>query len=131
MMWMDKSQPDLVDVSDAVKEVFGQFRIRAVRADDIEHEGLITPRIINEIKTTEFCFADLTGARPNVYYEVGYAHALNRRVILFRKAGAGLHFDLAGYNCPEYNNLRELKDKLTLRLRAITNEEPKKPEVGA
>lgn len=91
MMWMDKSQSDLDDVSDAVKEVFGQFRIRAVRADDIEHEGLITPRIINEIKTAEFCFADLTGARPNVYYEVGYAHALNRRVILFRKAGTGLH----------------------------------------
>jgi hypothetical protein len=130
MMWMDKSQSDLDDVSDAVKGVFGQFRIRAVRADDIEHEGLITPRIINEIKTAEFCFADLTGARPNVYYEVGYAHALNRRVILFRKAGTWLHFDLAGYNCPEYNNLRELKEKLTLRLRAITNEEPKKPELS-
>jgi hypothetical protein len=27
MMWMDKSQSDLVDVSDAGKEVFGQFRI--------------------------------------------------------------------------------------------------------
>jgi hypothetical protein len=86
-------------------------------------KGLITPPL--------FCFSDLTGARPNVYYEVGYAHALNLRVILFRKAGTGLHFYLAGYNCPEYNNLRELKDKQTLRLSAITNEEPKKPEVAA
>jgi hypothetical protein len=125
MMWMDKSQPDLTDVSDAVKEVFSQFDVRAVRADDIEHEDLITSRILNEIKTAEFCFADLTGGRPNVYYEVGYAHALGRRVILFRKAGTGLHFDLAGYNCPEYQNLRDLKEKLTQRLQAMTNKAPK------
>jgi hypothetical protein len=122
MMWMDKSQRDLID---AVKAAFAQFDISAERADDIEHEGLITERILTEIKTAEFCFADLSGSRPNVYYEVGFAHALPRRVILFRKAGTGLHFDLAGYNCPEYEDLRDLKEKLTHRLRALTNKEPK------
>jgi hypothetical protein len=125
MMWMDPSKPELSDVSDAVKEVFESFDIRANRADDIEHEGLITERILNEIKAAEFCFADLSGSRPNVYYEVGFAHALSKRVILFRKTGTGLHFDLAGYNCPEYSNLGDLKKKLTSRLSALTNKEPK------
>ena len=124
-MWMNPDHPELTDVADAVKEVFSRFDIRAIRADDIEHEGLITQRILNEIKTSEYCFADLSGERPNVYYEVGYAHALSRRVFLYRNKGTGMHFDLAGYNCPEYENLRDLRDKLTQRLRAVTNREPR------
>lgn len=124
MMWMDPKHPELTDVADAVRTVFRSFEIRAVRADDIEHEGLITDRVLNEIRTAEFLFADLSGMRPNVYYEVGYAHALGKRVILFRKAGTGVHFDLAGYNCPEYENLRDLKEKLSRRLVSITNRNP-------
>lgn len=124
MMWMDPAHPELTDVADAVRSVFRAFDVRAVRADDIEHEGLITEKVINEIRTAEFLFADLSGMRPNVYYEIGYAHALGKRVILFRKAGTGIHFDLAGYNCPEYESLRDLKDKLTKRLVSITNRNP-------
>jgi hypothetical protein len=121
MMWMDPANPDLSDICDAVKDTFRRFGVNAVRADDIEHDGQITQRVLNELRTCEFLFADLTGARPNVYYEVGFAHALGRRVLLYRKAGTGLHFDLAGYNCPEYTNLRDLKDKLTRRLESMTN----------
>jgi hypothetical protein len=124
MMWMDPTHPELTDVADAVRGVFRTFDIRAVRADDIEHEGLITDRVINEIRTAEFLFADLTGTRPNVYYEVGFAHALGKRVILFRKSGTGVHFDLAGYNCPEYENLRDLREKLSRRLVGLTNKNP-------
>lgn len=124
MMWMDNNQPELTDVADTVRTVFRTFGVRAQRADDIEHEGLITERVLNEIRTSEFLFADLTGARPNVYYEIGYAHALGKRVILFRKSGTGLHFDLAGYNCPEYENQRDLREKLTSRLISLTNRNP-------
>ncbi|MDE2105218.1 MAG: hypothetical protein KGL39_48785 [Patescibacteria group bacterium] len=85
MMWMDPDHPELTDVADKVRSIFKAFGIRAVRADDIEHEGQISERVLNEIRTSEFLFGDLTGTRPNVYYEIGYAHALGKRVILFRK----------------------------------------------
>lgn len=124
MMWMDPSLPELADVVDCVKGSFRQFGINAVRADDIEHDGQITQRVLNETRTAEFLFADLTGARPNVYYEVGFAHALGRRILLYRKTGTGLHFDLAGYNCPEYANLRDLREKMTKRIESMTNRTP-------
>ncbi|GJL64253.1 MAG: hypothetical protein NPIRA04_29070 [Nitrospirales bacterium] len=120
MMWMEPDRPDLEDAYLTVKRTFEQFGISAERADDIEHSGKITEEIINKIRSSEFLYADLTGARPNVYYEVGFAHALSKKVILYRKSSEPLHFDLAGYNCPEYKNFSDLEKKLNKRLESMT-----------
>ena len=124
MMQIDPQKPELEDICNAIKECFAQFGIEAVRADDIEHEDVITRKITERIRVSEFLIADLTGARPSVYYEIGYAHALNRKVIMFRSSGAELHFDLAAYNCPQYSNLTDLKNQLMRRLEQVTNRRP-------
>ncbi len=124
LMAIDPSNAELEDVYKTIKDVCREFGINAYRADDIEHQKSITERVLSEIKTCEYLIADLSLERPNVYYEVGHAHALDLHPVLYRKAGTRLHFDLSVHNVPEYKNATELRKLLRRRLGAITGRSP-------
>ena len=124
LMPMDRENPELQDVYETIKQMCRSFDVQAYRADEIEHQDRITDLILSEIERCEMVIADLSYERPNVYYEIGYAHALKRRPILYRKTGTKLHFDLSVHNVPEYKNLIEIKNLLLKRLEAVLGRSP-------
>jgi hypothetical protein len=121
IMAMDKKNPLLEDVLNAIKRVCESFGLEAKRSDDIEHSESTTNKIKDRIKAAETLIADLSYDRPNVYYELGYAHGLSRGkdVILLAKEQTKLHFDVKDFNTIFYENITELESKLKKRLDAI------------
>lgn len=66
----------------------------AERVDEqIFMEGILD-RIFNQISKADVIVADMTGRNPNVFYEVGYAHALGKIVILLTQNSEDIPFDL-------------------------------------
>lgn len=67
-----------------------------IRADEEQVGGTIHKPMYERLMLCEFAVADVTGANPNVYYELGIRHAIRPRstVILFA-TGTTLPFDIA------------------------------------
>lgn len=93
----------------------------AVRADDLEHNGEIIEEIKKAIAEYDVIVADTTGANPNVCYEVGYAHALQRPTVLICRDSERLPFDLKGTNHLMCANILSLRDPLKVKLAAALN----------
>jgi hypothetical protein len=58
--------------------------------------------IVGDIASADLVIADLTGGRPNVYYELGIRHALRTGSIIITQHLSALPSDLASYFAFEY-----------------------------
>jgi hypothetical protein len=60
--------------------------------------GFIIREITESIERAEFLVFDLSYERPNVYYELGYAHGVGNEapeILLIAREGTSVHFDSA------------------------------------
>jgi len=57
-----------------IKSVVADLGLQPRRIDQIEHIENINLKIISELNEADIAIADLTYARPSVYFEAGYAH---------------------------------------------------------
>ena len=70
----------------------------------------------------DILIADLTNQNPNVFYEVGYAHGLTKKVILLTKNIQDIPFDLKHYPHIIYEDkILYLKEKLKVKLEYFQN----------
>ena len=90
------------------------------RVDAAVFEGLIIQRILARIASARVVVAELTGANPNVYLEVGYAWALKVPTILVAKSPDELRFDVKGHRCLMYGgSIRELEKLVSAELKSL------------
>jgi hypothetical protein len=89
------------------------------RVDQDAFTGDILARIKKRIETAEVVIAELSGANPNVYLEIGYAWGRNRPTILLANDPAHLRFDIQGQRCLVYDGIKNLEGLLTKELLAL------------
>ncbi len=81
--------------------------------------GRISLAIEKQIRNCRFLFVDLTGERPNVYYELGYAHSFGKPVVFTAYEGTRIHFDIHDYQVDFYRSASELETAIKPAIRDI------------
>ena len=127
-MWLDDSMTTAY--GDGIELGIRDTGYEPLRIDQKEHINKIDDEIIGEIRRSRFLVADFThgddGARGGVYYEAGFAHALNLPVIFTCSEDAveTLHFDTEHYNHILWTTPADLREKLKNRILAVIGQGP-------
>jgi hypothetical protein len=82
--------------------------LRACRADDLYRPGTIVNDIWMYTQQAKIVLADLSGKNPNVFYELGLAHALAKPAILVTESMEDVPFDLRALRVLEYDKNRPM-----------------------
>lgn len=116
---------DMSDAYAAIKDECKKLRLRATRVDENTGSGFVIREITDLIERSEFIICDLTNERPNVYYELGYAHGVGNEamdILLIAKAGTTLHFDIAPLQVRFYTSSENLRTIVSSNLKSMIKE---------
>ncbi|MCI0535336.1 MAG: nucleoside 2-deoxyribosyltransferase [Verrucomicrobiales bacterium] len=111
MPFKNEFRPVRDTIYEAVKE---SARGQAIRADDIFRQGEVIDHVKEAIERADFCVADTTDNNPNVMWEVGYARALRKPVVVIRQNTEQIPFDVRAERVFIYKltNLASLRKQL-------------------
>lgn len=110
-----------------IKDTCENLDVYCERVDEQIFEEKILDRIYNQINKADIIVADMTGKNANVFYETGYAHALNKKVILLTQNSDDIPFDLKHYHHIVYDGkILKLKEELAKRITWFKNHPDKR-----
>jgi hypothetical protein len=81
----------------AIKEAATRAHCTPERVDHQKFSGEIVDKICSNIDSADVIVAVATGGRPNVFYEIGLAHAIYKHVILVIDDARNMPFDLSHF----------------------------------
>ena len=90
---------------DVIRPICESYGYKVVRGDDFYTSGQILEDVTESIRSAALIIADVTPHNENVFYELGFAHAIGKPTILLsdRKRDR-LPFDIAGFRTIFYDN---------------------------
>ena len=106
-----------------IKKAVAEEGDECSRADDIFAPGSVIDDVVQSIQRADYLIAELSERNPNVYYELGLAHALGKKVILITQTLDTLPFDLRHQRVIKYSDTaagaEELRNALKLYIASL------------
>jgi len=79
---------------DHIRGVCRRLNLACKRADDLFTSNEIVRDVWELIANSRIIVADCTGRNPNVFYELGIAHTLGKRVVIITQSADDIPFDI-------------------------------------
>ncbi|MDN4012665.1 nucleoside 2-deoxyribosyltransferase [Chryseobacterium gambrini] len=92
--------------NEVIKPICEEYGLECERADEFYTSTPIIADIVNSLIKCSIIIAEITPDNPNVYYELGYAHAINKPTILLcdKNKRSKLPFDVSGFRTLFYED---------------------------
>jgi hypothetical protein len=119
--------PQYDDRYQAIKSTIQDLGFRCSRGDERIGSRFILSQILQEMLKSRIVIADISGRNPNVFYELGFAHALRKPVLIISQGAEDIPFDVSALRVLIYTSLEDLRNNLrkwfvhTLALPASSN----------
>lgn len=102
-----------------IKELGKKLSLNIQRADDYYTSKPFMKKVWDGICASELVIADCTQKNPNVFYEIGIAHTLGKKVILIARSEDDIpsdikQFDIILYDENTPDGTKKLIEKLTI-----------------
>lgn len=103
---------------DVIRPVCESYGYKVVRGDDFCTSGVIMEDVTRSIRAAALIIADVSHDNANVFYELGFAHAIGKPTILLSdKKRERLPFDISGFRTLFYDNTIGGKKVIESRLK--------------
>jgi hypothetical protein len=106
------------NVWEVIHEAFVYEAVTCTRADTLRGSVILND-IVDGIARSTLLLADVTGANPNVIYEIGVAHAWELDVLMITQEPTRIPFDTSSLRHIVYNTSPSGLEELSVRLRQI------------
>ena len=95
-------EQEFFDLYEEFKNRFGET-FDFSHAGDLDSQQNIIKDIVVGIAEADIIIVDLTGLNPNVFYELGIAHAMDKKTIIITQNIDDLPFDIRSYRANQYS----------------------------
>lgn len=107
-----------------IKPACEKAGFESIRADDTSKANMIILDILEKVVKCDMAVCDLSSRNPNVFYELGFRQAFNKKTVLIKDEKTDMPFDIGSIRTLSYNESLRIDEveKSILNLSAFIEE---------